>query len=173
MPHASTTCQLPCNTANMAGCTAVLCLTRASRFACSHTAFQLHCALTRAEGLHQEGPKAIQVNVGVPSLAQVPKNPCLPFSPVLSLWWYAGKSSPVSWMRMLLIMKEYCHRYSRQPDEDQEQPQQARQDCLVPPEDVAGLSAFLRLFSQVCSASVVVMLSVLSLMSDCIFKGCA
>ena len=54
-------------------------------------------------------------------------------------------------MRMLLIMREYCHRYSQQPDEDQEQPQQARQDCLVPPEDVAGLSAFLRLFSQACS----------------------
>lgn len=51
---------------------------------------------------------------------------------------------------MLLIMREYCQRYSQQPDEEQEQqPQRARQDCLVPPEDVAGLSAFLRLFSQV------------------------
>lgn len=49
---------------------------------------------------------------------------------------------------MLLIMREYCNRYSQQPEEEQEQPQQARQDCLVPPEDAAGLSAFLRLFSQ-------------------------
>lgn len=53
-------------------------------------------------------------------------------------------------MRMLLIMREYCNRYSQQPEEEeQEQPRQARQDCLVPPEDVAGLSAFLQLFSQV------------------------
>ncbi|KAL3148728.1 hypothetical protein ABBQ38_014140 [Trebouxia sp. C0009 RCD-2024] len=68
----------------------------------------------------------------------------------------SGKAGPVSWMRMLLIMREYCNLYSQQPDQEQEQPQQARQDCLAPPEDVAGLSAFLRLFSQVfrdCDAS--------------------
>ena len=54
---------------------------------------------------------------------------------------------------MLLTMRDYCNLYSQQPDEEQEQPQQARQDCLVPPEDVAGLSAFLRLFSQANSSS--------------------
>ena len=55
---------------------------------------------------------------------------------------------------MLLIMKEYCNRYSQQPDEeDQEQPRPAGQDCLVPPEDVAGLSAFLKLFTQVLDLS--------------------
>ena len=83
---------------------------------------------------------------------QPPNTPHILFFPILCLWRCAGKSNPVSWMRMLLIMREYCHRYSQQPDEDQEQPRQARQDCLVPAEDVAGLSAFLRLFSQVWSS---------------------
>ncbi|DBA92469.1 TPA: hypothetical protein ACH3X1_002702 [Trebouxia sp. C0004] len=60
----------------------------------------------------------------------------------------AGSSNPVSWLRMLMAMREYCSRYSQQPDENQEG-QQPHRDCLVPPEDVAGLSAFLALFSQV------------------------
>ena len=67
-------------------------------------------------------------------------------------------------------MREYCHRYSQQPDEDQEQPRQARQDCLVPPEDVAGLSAFLCLFSQVRSSLARFLWSVLSLASDRILR---
>ncbi|KAL0044481.1 hypothetical protein WJX82_009054 [Trebouxia sp. C0006] len=60
----------------------------------------------------------------------------------------AGSSNPVSWLRMLMAMREYCSRYSQQGDEGQEG-QQTHKDCLVPPEDVAGLSAFLALFSQV------------------------
>lgn len=71
----------------------------------------------------------------------------------LSLCWYvgAGNSNPVSWLRMLMAMREYCSRYSQQPDENQEG-QQPHKDCLVPPEDVAGLSAFLALFSQASSS---------------------
>ncbi len=70
----------------------------------------------------------------------------------ISLCWYvgAGNSNPVSWLRMLMAMREYCSRYSQQPDEGQEG-QQPHKDCLVPPEDVAGLSAFLALFSQASS----------------------
>ena len=40
-------------------------------------------------------------------------------------------------------------RYSQQPEEEEQEPGRSRQDCLVPPEDVAGISAFLKLFSQV------------------------
>ena len=71
----------------------------------------------------------------------------------LSLCWHvgAGSSNPVSWLRMLTAMREYCSRYSQQADEDQEG-QQPHKDCLVPPEDVAGLSAFLALFSQASSS---------------------
>lgn len=69
---------------------------------------------------------------------------------VTSLYSCTGKGNPVSWQRMLLAMREYCSRYSQQPEEEEEG-QQLRQDCLVPPEDVAGLSAFLRLFSQASS----------------------
>jgi len=43
-----------------------------------------------------------------------------------------------------MAMREYCSRYSQQPGEEEE----GQQDCLVPPEDVAGLSAFMKLFSQ-------------------------
>lgn len=49
-------------------------------------------------------------------------------------------------------MREYCSRYSQQPEEE-EDVQQPRKDCLVPPEDVAGLSAFLTLFSQASSCT--------------------
>ena len=52
---------------------------------------------------------------------------------------------------MLMAMREYCSRYSQPPDETQEG-QQPHKDCLVPPEDVAGLSAFLALFSQASSS---------------------
>ena len=127
----------------------------------SHTAFHLHCMVSRAEGLPQVLAKAIKAKPGRPGppTSSLDPNPLPPLPPPRHAFFLycvcgtiAGKSSPVSWMRMLLIMREYCHRYSQQPDEDQEQPQQARQDCLVPPEDVAGLAAFLRLFSQVRSS---------------------